>query len=61
MNNRYITKKCYKCNGIGKIETRFGMSLTIPDTCWVCKGTGNIPNEEGQEILELIKLFGRKF
>jgi DnaJ-class molecular chaperone len=60
MNNKYITEKCDKCNGEGVLVTRFGLSVDVPESCWVCKGSGKLPNEEGRQILELIKLFGRR-
>ena len=60
MNNKYITVECEKCGGSGTLFTRFGLSVDISESCWVCKGLGKTPNAEGKELLELINYFGRR-
>jgi RecJ-like exonuclease len=53
MLNKYISEKCHVCDGSGKLShPKFG-----DDTCWMCKGTGFIPNEEGYQILDLVTRF----
>ena len=48
--NKYIDQKCHVCDGKGKVaHPQFN-----DDVCWMCKGTGVIPNDEGYEILDLV-------
>jgi DnaJ-class molecular chaperone len=60
LKNRYITVMCERCKGEGTLSTGFNIRGAELEPCFVCKGTGKTPNEQGKEILELIGTFGRK-
>lgn len=53
MINQYLTKECPLCKGTGK---RISEKLWLDgEDCYNCFATGKVANEEGLEILELVR------
>lgn len=56
--NQYLTELCTECDGTGvnKHYVPIGGNLD----CVNCNGYGKLPNDVGKEIIELIKVFGKR-
>lgn len=61
-NNQYLTETCKVCDGIGEADSKLPNSIsgTSKSRCTHCKGTGRLPNQDGMDILNLVKVFGKK-
>ena len=54
LGNRYLTEVCKSCLGSGKrTDEKHWLN---GEECPLCRGLGLVPNREGEEILELVKL-----
>jgi len=52
--NKFLTDPCPWCRCSGKVIAR--VSWMDKTTCYNCKGVGYLPNEEGEEIIKMVKL-----
>ena len=56
--NKYITDVCHSCDGT-RFEKKPFHGVTLE--CYTCGGTGLVPNDEGLAILELVRLYAKKY
>lgn len=56
--NRYITEPCPYCNGSGSVLEKMFRTLV---GCYHCNSTGLAPNDEGLEIIKLVRDYGHKY
>ena len=56
--NKYVTEVCHVCDGT-RFEKKPFHGITLE--CYACNGTGLVPNEEGIAILELVRVYGKRY